>query len=172
YQSLSRDGPWTLLATYDEVDQVRVVFDEVFDLTTGQLIPNFPTAFGSDVGVRFDQTITQDGIRGGPLRDGTEYYFAVTSYAVNPNGKPKVLENPQQFIRVIPQRGASGTDYATASATPVTYVEKEPTKPPATDVVSVDVVDPNLVTGHIYKVVFNPLVPLFSGQAGQDTATV
>ena len=28
-------GPWKLLATYDEVDQIRVVYDEIFDLTKG-----------------------------------------------------------------------------------------------------------------------------------------
>jgi hypothetical protein len=172
YQSLSASGPWTLIATYDEINQTRVIFDEVFDIETGQLIPEFPVAYGSDQGVRFNHVQTTDAIRGGPLRDGQEYYFAVTAYSYNPSGLPKVLENPQEFIRVIPQRGAGGTDIGTASATPVLHLLKDGNIPPATDVVSVEVVDPNLVTGHVYKVIFEPLVPPFSGTVGADTATV
>ena len=121
YQGSTVSGPWKLIATYDEIDNVRVVFDEVFDVETGQVIPLFPMAFGSDIGVKFSHTVTQDAVRGGPLQDGTQYYFAVTSYAYNPTGLPKVLENAQQAIRVIPQRPPSGTDEATASATSVTY---------------------------------------------------
>ena len=172
YQGASISGPWTLLATYDETTPPAVVFDEVFDIETGQIIPQFPVAFGSNLGVRFTHTITQDAVRGGNLRDGTEYFFAVTSYSFNEFGKPKVLENPQAVLRVIPQRAAAGTNYGTATATPVLYQEKDTSKPPATDVVSVEVVDPNLVTGHHYKVVFDPLDPPFSGFIGTDTATV
>jgi hypothetical protein len=173
YQSLSSSGPWTLLATYDEINQVRVIFDEQFDVETGQVIPEFPVAFGSDLGVRYSHTVTTDGIRGGPLRDGMDYYYAVTAYSFNPAGRPKVLENPQNFIHVIPQRGAAGTDYATASATPVTYFQKDTTKPPATDVVSVEVIDPNQVSGHIYKVSFQPTPPPpTTVNVGVDTATV
>jgi hypothetical protein len=172
YQGASVSGPWTLLATYDELTPPAVVFDEVFDIETGQIIPLFPVALGSNLGVRFTHTITQDAVRGGNLRDGTEYYFAVTSYSYNAAGKPKVLENPQAVLSVIPQRGAAGTEYGTASATPVIHLLKDPIKPPATDVVTVEVVDPNLVTGHTYKVVFDPLIPPFSGLVGTDTATV
>lgn len=172
YQGASISGPWSLLATYDETTAPAVVFDQIFDVETGQIIPQFPVAFGSNVGVRFTHAITQDVVRGGNLRDGTEYYFAVTSYSHNAAGKPKVLENPQAALRIVPQRGAAGTDYATATATPVTHLLKNTALPPATDVVTVEVIDPNLVTGHVYKVVFDPLAPPFSGVIGTDTATV
>ncbi len=172
YQGATVAGPWTRLATYDEVNGTRVVFDRVFDSETGQLIPAFPVAFGSDAGVRFSHTITDDAIKGGRLRDGTEYYFAVTAYSFNPSGLPKVLENSQEVVRAIPQRPAAGTDLATASATPVTYLRRDTNKPPATDVISVEVVNPDSVTGHIYKVDFAPTVPLFFGSIGTDTATV
>lgn len=173
YQGASVSGPWTLLATYDETTPPAVIFDEVFDVETGQIIPQFPVAFGSNVGVKFSHTITDDVIKGGKLRDGTEYFFAVTSYSFNGAGKPKVLENPQATIRVIPQRAAGGTDYATASTSPVQYLQKDPTKPPATDVVTVEVVNPNLVTGHQYKVTFEPTPPPPTTViVGTDTATV
>lgn len=172
YQGATVAGPWTLIGTYDEINGTRVIYDRVFDVESGQLIPNYPTAFGSDAGVRFSHTITADAVKGGPIYDGTEYYFAVTSYSYNPDGLPKVLENAQEVVRVIPQRAAAGTDLATASATPVTYLQKDTSKPPATDVVSVEVVNPELVTGHAYKVTFEPTSPLFSGNVGTDTATV
>ncbi len=172
YQGATVAGPWTRVATFDEVDNIRVIFDAVFDVTTGQLIPNYPVAFGSDNGVQFTYTATQDAVRGGPLYDGTQYYFAVTAYSYNPIGLPKVLENAQAVVRAMPQRAPSGTDLSTASATAVTYLRRDTSKPPTTDVVSVNVADPSLVTGHIYKVSFQALNPPFSGQVGQDTATV
>ncbi len=72
----------------------------MFDPETGQLIPLFPVAFGSDLGVRFTHTGHADAVRGGPLFNGTEYFFAVTSYSYNPTGLPKVLENAQAVLRV------------------------------------------------------------------------
>lgn len=169
YQGATVAGPWTLIATYDEVNGTRVIYDRVFDVESGQLIPEYPVAFGSDAGVRFSHTITQDAVKGGPIYDGTEYYFAVTAYGYNPDGLPKVLENAQNVVRVTPQRPASGTDLATASATPVTYLRKDTAKAPATDVVSVQVVNPEEVTGHTYKVVFEELTPPFFGNIGSLT---
>ena len=172
YQGATVAGPWKLLATYDEVNQIRLVYDEVFDLTNCFFLPVYPTAFGSDLGVRFTHTVTQDAIRGGRLNDATEYYFAVTAFAYNPVGKPKVLETAQVPVRVIPQRPALGTDPSTASATEVEYLQLDPTKPPSTEVVTVQVVNPADITGDVYKVTFEPLVPPFEGQVGIDTATV
>lgn len=167
YQGATVAGPWTRIATYDEINSVRVIFDEVFDVQSGQLIPEYPVAFGSDAGVQFTHTITQDAIRGGALNDATEYYFAVTSYSYGASERPKVLENAQQVIRVKPQRYAAGTDPGTASAT-VSYSRIDPLKPPATDVVTAEVVNPNLVTGHDYRIVFKPTSPPYPQINGQD----
>jgi hypothetical protein len=173
YQGTTVAGPWKLLATYDEINQIRVIYDEIFDLTTGQIIPQYPVAFGSDAGVNFCHTVTQDAIRGGRLNDATDYFFAVTAYGYNPVGKPRVLETSQVPIRVMPQRPALGTDPATASASAVTYERIDTQKSPATDVVSVNVVDPSAVTGHIYKVTFQPTdPPPVTQTVGADTATV
>jgi hypothetical protein len=155
YQGASVAGPWKRIATYDEINSVRVIFDEVFDVESGQLIPQFPVAFGSDNGIQFSHTITQDAVRGGALNDATEYYFAVTSYSYGASEKPKVLENAQEVIRVKPQRYAAGTDPNTASAT-VTYTQIDPLKPSATDEIVAEVVNPNRVTGDDYRIVFKP----------------
>jgi hypothetical protein len=172
YQGSSAAGPWTLIATYDEVNQVRVIYDQIFDFETGQIIPAYPVAFGSDLGVAYCHTETTDRILGGGLRDGTEYFYAVTAYAFSPSESPRVLENSQQVIRVIPGRPAAGTDPSTASALDVEYSQIDDTKPPATDVVSASVVDPAQVTGHTYKVGFITLPAPEFAQVGQDTATV
>jgi hypothetical protein len=172
YQGETVAGPWKLIATYDEVNAIRVIYDEIFDLTTGQIIPQFPVAFGSDAGVAFCHTVTQDAIRGGHLNDATDYFFAVTAYSFNPSGQPKVLETSQVPLRVMPQRPALGTNPATASAA-VAYEQINTSKPPSTDVISVNVVDLNVVTGHIYKVTFQPTPPPATPvTVGPDTATV
>jgi hypothetical protein len=174
YQGESVAGPWRRLGVFDEVNSVTTIRDTVFDLETGRTITDFPVAFGTNAGVRFCYTATEDEIRGGNLKDGTEYFFAVTSYAYGPAERLNMLENPQQPIRVIPQRSASGTDLATASSSDVEYVQKTPF--PAfkqtTTVVDPVVVTPEETTGHIYKVTFEPLVPPVTMQVGQDTATV
>ncbi len=167
YQGATVAGPWKRIATYDEINSVRVIFDEVFDPTSGQLIPEYPTAFGSDAGIQYTHTITQDAIRGGPLNDATEYYFAVTSYSYGASEKPKVLENAQQVIRVKPQRPAAGTDPGTAQTT-VTYSQIDPNKPPATDVVTAEVVNPSLVTGDDYRIVFKPTSMPYPQVNGSD----
>lgn len=171
YQGASVAGPWTRIETYDEINQLRVIFDEVFDVETGQLLPQYPVAFGSDKGVAFCHTITEDKIRGGSLKEGTEYFFAVTAYSFGADQRPKVLENAQQVIRVIPQSPATGTDPSTASATDVEYVQRDTSKPPTTTVVSVEVVNPAEVTGHTYKVEFEEIPAQFD-TIGTDTATV
>jgi hypothetical protein len=174
YQGASIAGPWKRLATYDLVNGILTVRDTVFDLATGQTINDFPVAFGTDAGLRFCYTATEDAIRGGPLRDATEYFFAVTAYAVSSTEKLAVVENAQEPIRVMPQRPAAGTDPTTAGASSITYRRINTTLPPTTAEVSVVVTQPDSVTGHVYKVVFLPLPPesVYTRQVGADTATV
>src|SRR5262249_10633056 len=114
YQGASVAGPWTRLATYDEVNGVQVVRDTVFDVVTGQIITDYPVAIGGDNGVAFTYQTSNDAVRGGTLKEGTEYYFAVTSYSYSATERDAILENAQQVIRVMPQRPASGTDPTTA----------------------------------------------------------
>jgi hypothetical protein len=170
YQGESIAGPWRRLATFDEINGILTVRDTIFDLETGRTISDYPVAFGTDAGVRYTYTTTLDQVRGGNLHDGTEYYFAVTAYAVSFTEKLAVVENAQQAIPVIPQRPALGTDPGTASALPVlhSYVDSSGTK--GTDVVEVTVVDPAAVNGHSYRVVFTPVSPPYPVFRG-DTIT-
>jgi hypothetical protein len=171
YQGASPRGPWTRIATYDEVDRIREVRDGVLDTLSGHVV-DAVVASGTDSGLRFCHAATRDTIAGRPLIAGSEYYFAVTAYAVGPEQAPRVLESPLRAIAVIPQRVPAGVDVAAAGALPVTYTQTNPTLPRATDRVVVEVVDPLRVTGHRYRVTFDALVPPFFGTVGSDTATV
>jgi hypothetical protein len=76
-------------------------------------------------------------------------------------------------VTAVPQRAASGTDLETATVTEVTYLQKDTTKPPATDVVTVEVVNPEQITGHTYKVIFEPLSSPYVGPIGTvEDATI
>src|SRR4029079_3206773 len=97
--------------------------------------------------------------RGGALRDGTEYFYAVTAYSVGLDQKPRVLENAQQAIRVIPQRPPSGTDVSTAGAISVNHTLIDPLRPPSTDEIQAIVVDADSVNNHCYRVIFRDLAP-------------
>ena len=171
YQGASVAGPWKLLGTFDIPNGITVVRDTVFDLTVGQLISDFPVAFGGDNGLQYCYTATGDAIHGGPLKDATQYYFAVTAYGVNPNAggakHPKVLEDAISPITVTPQRPASGTDIATAgvSSAGVQYSQLDTNKPPATNVIQVLPVSPGDIQPRCYKITFNPVDTLIAPYA-------
>jgi hypothetical protein len=174
YQGETVAGPWKRIATFDEANKITTVYEPSFDVTTGRVIPLSPTAFGSDAGITYCFSTTEDNIRGGSLKDGTQYYFAVTAYSVDtlqvfPNRK--VLENAQRVLRVMPQRPAGGTDFSTASPTDVAYAQANAAQKPSTAEVSVEVVDPYAVTGHDYRVEFFPVDSVFTRPIAGDTAT-
>ncbi len=155
YQGSSVSGPWKRLATFDEVNGIADVRDTVFDVNTGLIVNDTPTAFGGDNGVQYSYSVAEDKIKGGPLRDGTTYFYAVTAYAVNPNpprGLEKVLETSFQPVSVVVQRPASGTDVASST---VSESVARPGGSTNLDRVEVDIVDPASITGHTYAVTYN-----------------
>lgn len=158
YQGASVSGPWKRLRTYDVVNGIGVVRDSVFDISTGQVIHDMPVSFGGDNGVQYTFGATEDAVRGGSLKDGTTYYYAVTAYSVNPNppqGLDKVLETSFQPVAIIPQRPASGTNVASAYVNAATVHRADTEIPPTTDHVVVDVVDPASITGHTYAITYS-----------------
>jgi len=162
YQGESVSGPWKRLATYDIVNGIADVRDTVFDIETGLIINDQPTAFGGDNGVVYTYTTGNDAIKGGALKDGSIYFYAVTAYAVNETpakGLEKVLETSFQPVEVIPQRPASGTDVGSAKVNSSTVSQATTGPPPTTDHVLVDVVDPASITGHTYAISYNIVGP-------------
>lgn len=137
------------IATYDIVDNVTTVFDQQLDLSTGAVISK-PVVFGTDAGVKRNITITNDAIRGNvPMVNGTNYYFAVTAYGYNPASDVPfhILESSPIPLTIVPQVPNPGV---TIPGTPGALTVKHT----GTGNGSVDatVIDPNLTTGHDYKV--------------------
>lgn len=108
-----------LLAVYDKVDGIKIVYDTVRvaqpNGTTQDIYQ--PVAFGNDNGVSRIISLTANQFPSGVNNffiNGTTYRFAVTAYGVNLNaGKPfKVLENPvsSQLINVTPNFPIMGTN--------------------------------------------------------------
>jgi hypothetical protein len=162
YQGASISGPWKRIKTFDLVNGIKDVRDTVFDVNTGLLITDQPTAFGGDNGVQYSFSTNQDVIHGGPLRQGMTYYYAVTAYSVNETpprrGFEKVLETSFVPTVVTVQQPASGTDVAAARVFEAYDHRANAGIPATTDHVVVDIVDPAAITGHTYCVSFAPLV--------------
>ena len=162
YQGASISGPWKRLKTFDVVNGIKDVREPVFDPNTGLIVNDTPTAFGGDNGVAYTYSTTSDAVRGGVLKDGTTYYYAVTAYAVNPTppaGLEKVLETSFQPLTVTVQRPASGTDLTTASVSGSTVKRVSSATPPTSDHVAIEIVDPASVTGDTYAITYGTGVP-------------
>ncbi|MBI5868822.1 MAG: hypothetical protein HZB43_11150 [candidate division Zixibacteria bacterium] len=154
----SADGShWKLIATYDVADGAAIIFDNVFDVETGVVI-NRPVQFGSDIGVRRYYVANEDKILGGPLRNLTDYFYAVTAYSYDASATPKTLENPQSATKTMltPQRPVANTDYGSLpfDTLPVTHTSSGTSMSDGNTVAFV--VDPAAVTGHRYHVQFRP----------------
>lgn len=159
YQTRSLIKPdWKLIAVQDVNDGLGLVFDDVLDPVTNVVV-NKPVAFGSDAGVSHFIDISQDKVLGGPLHNGTPYYFAVTAYSADPNQAPtfRVLETALNPIVAIPEGPVAGSDLTPAKVdTAVIYSRINPALSPSTDVVTAEVFNPEEVTGHTYEVRFHP----------------
>jgi hypothetical protein len=157
YQGASVAGPWERIATYDLVNNIRIVEDIVFDVDVGYPVLK-PVQFGADVGLSQSIEITEDAVLGGSLKNGKTYYFAVTAYSLSETESPKTLENAVDPIPVVPQGHPAGT---VISPVTVSYSRVDPNLPPTTNEVEVSVVNRNAVTGDDYKITFSPVVPPF-----------
>jgi len=103
----SPGGPWKRVATYDLANEVGVVLEPSFDTNSGQIL-NLPSAYGSNLGTRYNYIFTKD-YNGLTLANGRTYYILVTSYAFDPNSIPQVLESRRDIIYATPHQGRPGT---------------------------------------------------------------
>jgi hypothetical protein len=155
YQGASIAGPWTRLGTFDLVDGITTVLDNDFNEQQGLILPT-GKAFGTDAGLQYSLDITQDAVRGGPLHNGTTYFFTVDAYSVGIGQTPQVLESAYNPLAIVPQTPAGGTDYASAQATTPVVGSYVATNTPGTDKVVPAVVDPSRVIKADYKVGYKP----------------
>lgn len=176
YQGETAAGPWEVVTTFDLKNQEGMLKDFVLNPDLGDVIYQ-PVVYGLDIGIDYGIEIEEDAINGGPLKNGTTYYFAVTAYsydyadaglyradASTPEEDfiiPKglwFLENRIQVIRLTPQDDNVGSDWSSALA-PVVQSRIDVGLPPSTDVIEPIIIDPEKVNGHEYEIRFRDIYP-------------
>ena len=152
-ETASGQGEIKRLATYDIVDGVTEIWDDIYDPDYGSVV-NVRVQYGSDSGVKRSIVINGDALRNDiPLKLNRAYYFTVTAYGYNPNGEPKTVESEMNIIEVRPQ--ISTTQVANEDIEPgVAYIRAAHTSGKSDGSVRVVVIDPFAVTGHDYEVYF------------------
>ena len=154
YQLPSAEAPLdqgTRLATYDLQNGVAAVLGIALDDESGVIL-EVPLQVGSDFGVRRRAWVTHDALRGGPLVNGQEYYFAVTAYNRNTAEGAAVttLESSPRTLICVPRKPPLGTRYGSEAddSLPVDHLGG------SEGTVVVRVVDPTRTTGDSYQVEF------------------
>ena len=157
YQLPSAEAPLAQgerLATYDLENGVASVLGIALDDESGVIL-EVPLQIGSDFGVRRRAWMTHDALRGGPLVNGQEYYFAVTAYNRNTAEGAAVttLESSPRTLICVPRKPPPGTRYGTEAddSIPVDHLGG------SEGTVLVKVVDPTRTTGDSYQVEFGEM---------------
>ena len=153
YMGESQSGPWKLIATYDVINDIGITFDAVFDPGTGMVLEK-PVTFGANSGLTRNLTIDSDKITGFPLYNYKNYYFNVSSYAVNPNVSPKVAESGFKAVTVMPYTAPLGI---LANAAVDEIIEATHTAGKSDGAVFAQVVSPTELTTDTYAVTFDTL---------------
>jgi hypothetical protein len=139
------------IATYDLIDLIKRIDDLVFDPGSGAVI-RLPVQLGTDSGIKRYLTLDTDRINEVPLRNGSRYYYAVTSYSYNPEvGKvPSQLENPIKILTAVPQTSGSGVTIgsSTNESLDINHIGT------ADGIVTSTVIDPTKTTGDDYTISF------------------
>ena len=142
------------VATFDVVDNIATIFDEVIDDRSGAVV-RLPVQFGSDAGLARSIEITRDFLTDRPLVNNQPYYYAVTAYSYNPDEEappPHQLESTPRIIEVRPQTldpgYRAGILYNDA-------IRANHDQGFSTGEIEVKVIDPMLLTGDTYEVTFD-----------------
>ncbi len=147
YQGETPAGPWTVVDNFAVLN--ATISDEVLDPSTAQLETRV-VKVPKDNPVRRYIGISEDVIKGGPLRNTTTYFYKVGAYSYDPNRLPRMLE-ASTIVSVIPQSPVADEDLPTSFDDTLVVTH---TAGVSDGVVSPVVVDPNLLNGHTYRVVF------------------
>ena len=140
-----------LLDNYDVVNGVTAVYDTTTD-KFGTSVPELVVP-GTDNGLKRYIQITEDAIRGGSLKDGQTYYFAVVAYAVNPSPLLPfhALKSSAVTLTVTPQQPQPGVRYSSVVGDTLSATHDTGTSDGS--VIPI-VIDPSQTTGDSYKVTF------------------
>jgi hypothetical protein len=143
------------IATFDLVDNIATIFDEVIDERSGAIV-TLPVQFGSDAGIQHMISLTNDYFTDRTLVNNQPYYYAVTTYSYNeqPDIVPRQLESTPKILTARPQSPDPGwRNQATADDA----IDIMHTTGSSTGEVMVEVIDPKALTGDTYEVTFDSL---------------
>ena len=138
------------IATYDVVNDVKVVLNEQFDLASGAFL-KIPIQFGADAGVKRYFRFNKDHVKDiDKLYNGQPYYLGVSAYSVTSvAGYIAALESNPNIITVVPKVPFGKTFSAAFGDT------LKPTKAGTSDGFVLPIVlSPGALTGDQYKVTF------------------
>jgi len=139
------------IATYDVPNGVLTIKSGVFVPEYGTVV-DLPIQFGTDSGIKRFFTVTKDYLTGKPLYRGSTYYFAVTAYSYDPSLiKDRALESTPAPIIVTIQDPKPGYNYPVKAGDGI-GLEHEGL---ADAQVSVNVVNPGVLTGDDYEIFFS-----------------
>ena len=138
------------IATYDVVDDIKVILNEQFDLTAGAIL-KVPIQYGSDAGVKRYFLFKRDFIRDiDKIYNGQAYYLGVSAYSyTSVPGYIAALESNPNILTVVP-KVPFGVSF-TAKIGDTLAVTK--TGVSDGNVVPI-VLNPGATTGHTYKITF------------------
>ncbi len=151
YQGESPNGPWHRIETFDLVNTIKTILDYELDDVTGEIL-ELPSQFGTDSGIEHYFETTYDYINNRDLINYRKYYYAITTYAYDPNAAQRVIESPKQAITVIPMEPGLGSDLQYDFGE---LIDINHTNGISDAKVQIEVIDPYLLTGDQYKMYFS-----------------
>lgn len=145
YSSQAGNDP-RVIATWDISNGIKVIYNYQAVNGIQTLVPELVLA---DEGIQRFYTINTDIYSNTALRNGTPYYFSVTSFGYCPNSVPTYLESPASIFTVIPARKKIDytSPYSTNEAVYAGRVEGF-----GDAKVNFKIIDPEGLTGDTYRV--------------------
>jgi hypothetical protein len=140
------------IATYDRIDGIKDIYDEVFDPAWGSYV-KVKVQGGSDSGIKRSHRVVQDAFNGAPFLMNREYYFGVSAYIQNPYGIPHAIESPLSIVTVRIERPTMW-DYADTLGVYGSQIIADHTQGISKGKVLVRVINPKDLTGDEYSVTF------------------
>jgi len=146
-----------LIATFDKIDHIKAVVVSSVNYANGQPVLK-ECAEGKDTGIIRYIQIKEDSFSNLPLNDGTNYFFAVTSYFISLKGGELFgyLESLPEVIKAMPESPNIGVQYGGEYGE---EIETSLCTGISTGTVSVAIVDPTKLTGDEYEVQFTDDLP-------------
>ncbi|MCD6250082.1 MAG: hypothetical protein J7J98_07130 [candidate division Zixibacteria bacterium] len=168
-QGETATGPWTRIANFDVVNGDAQILDEVLDPLTGALETRLVRA-GTDNGISHYFVIDQDYLTGTALNNLTTYYYRVEAYAYIIDATPKIQFSANKTpISITPQKPIANEEYNEIVGDTLDVAHPAGA---SQGVVTVEIVDPSVLTGHDYSVTFHEFPPVIDTVFGfyEDSA--